>query len=474
MKKKTIQNSLIERETSRRAFLKKVTATTAFAAGAPSILRGLEKNEHSIETRMLKPNKKVSSNDKIQVALVGAGWRGMDDLNVALKVEGVEVVAACDLYDGRLTRSKELFGSDIFTTRDYKEIIDRSDVDAIIVGTPDHYHSIITVDALNKGKAVYLEKPMVQKIEHGHDIIRAEKSTGKTVQVGSQRVSSIIYEKARDLYKAGEIGDLNFVEGYWDRLSALGAWQYSIPTDASEKTVDWERYVAPTVKRRYDPIRFFRWRNYQDYGTGVSGDLFVHLFSGLHVITGASGPVRVMSSGGLRYWLDGRDVADVFFGIYDYPKTDKHPPFNLVLRVNFADGSGGGSKIRLVGSEGEITVAGDGVTVKKTTMPKAPGYSVDTFAEATQKEFIKEYYKQYPPERPEMQAPREVTYKTPERYDDTYDHFVNFFNSIRTGTKVVENATFGLRAAGPALASNLSYFEKKIIKWDPEKMRVVM
>ncbi|RKY88271.1 gfo/Idh/MocA family oxidoreductase [candidate division KSB1 bacterium] len=460
-------------KTSRRSFLKKITLSTAIATGVPSILVASSKNGILRETRLMKSYKKVSSNDRIQVALIGAGWRGMEDLKTALKVEGVKMVAACDLYDGRLTRSRELFGKDITITRDYNEIIERDDVDAVIIGTPDHYHSIIAVDALKKGKAVYLEKPMVQKIEQGHDIIKAEKSTGKTLQVGSQRVSSIIYEKAKELYEAGEIGELNFVEGYWDRLSALGAWQYSIPPDASEKTIDWERFIAPTVKRPFDPIRFFRWRNYQDYGTGVAGDLFVHLFSGLHVITGSLGPVRIVSTGGLRYWKDGRDVPDVFIGIYDYPKTSKHPAFNLVLRVNFADGSGGGSKIRLVGCEGEIKVSWDGVTLKKSKMPKAPGYMIDTFAEATQKKFLEEYNKMYPPERPEMQAPKEIFYRTPKGYNDTYDHFVNFFNSVRTGKPVLENSIFGLRAAGPALASNLSYFQKKIINWDPEKMKVV-
>jgi len=474
MKKKNFKGNLSPENSSRRSFLKKMTAGTAFLAGAPIILKNSNGKEFLLKPRKeAQSGKKISANDTVQVALVGSGWRGMDDLKVALKVEGVKVVAACDLYDGRLTRSRELFGSDIFITRDYKEVIDRDDVDAIIVGTPDHYHSIITCDALKKGKAVYLEKPMVQKIEQGHEVIDTEKNTGKTVLVGSQRVSSIVYEKARDLYNSGAIGELNFVEGYWDRLSALGAWQYSIPPDASKETIDWETYIAPTVKRPFDPIRFFRWRNYQDYGTGVAGDLFVHLFSGLHVITGAIGPERIVSTGGLRYWLDGRDVPDVFVGIYDYSKTKNHPPFNLVLRVNFADGSGGGENIRLVGSEGEITVAWEGVRVKKSKMPEAPGYAISTFAEKTQKEFLKEYYEKYPPGRAELIEPKEFFYRIPEGYNDTYDHFVNFFKAVRTGEPVVENATFGLRAAGPALASNISYFEKRIVNWDPTKMRTV-
>jgi len=433
----------------------------ALVAGASPILAGTIKGGFSEEVHSLIPNRQIGANDRIQIALIGAGWRGMDILKVALKVPGVEIVAACDLYDGRLTRSRELFGASIFTTRDYQEVLDRPDVDAVLVGTPDHYHSLITVDALAKGKAVFLEKPMVQKIEQGHDIIRAEMKHGKTILVG------------RELYQQGEIGEINFVEGYWDRYSALGAWQYSIPPDASEQTIDWARYVAPAGNRPFDPIRFFRWRNYQDYGTGVAGDLFVHLFSGLHVITGSNGPTRIVTSGGLRYWHDGRDVPDVFFGMYDYPKTRSHPAFNLMLRVNFADGSGGGSRIRLVGSEGEIRVSGNSVALKKSKMPKAPGYAVETFAESMQERFIEAYERTYPPERPEMQAPREILYQAPQGYDDTFDHFVNFFDSIRTGKPVVENATFGLRAAGPALASNLSYIEKRVINWDPEKMKVV-
>ncbi len=116
--------------------------------------------------------------------------------------------------------------------------------------------------------------------------------------------------------------------------------------------MDWDRFLGSAPKRPFEPIRLFRWRNYQDYGTGVAGDLFVHLFSGLHCITGALGPTRVYATGGLRYWKDGRDVPDVMLGLYDYPKTDKHPEFTLSLQVNFADGSGGEEGFRFVGLRG--------------------------------------------------------------------------------------------------------------------------
>ena len=115
----------------------------------------------------------------------------------------------------------------------------------------------------------------------------------------------------------------------------MGAWQYSIPPDATPENIDWDRFLGRAPKVPFEPIRLFRWRNYRDYGTGVAGDLFVHLFSGMHFITGAIGPERVYATGGLRFWKDGRDVPDVMLGLYDYPKTDKHPPFNLCAAGEF-------------------------------------------------------------------------------------------------------------------------------------------
>src|SRR3712207_236970 len=133
------------------------------------------------------------------------------------------------------------------------------------------------------------------------------------------------------------------VGAHLDRNTALGAWQYSIPTDASPQTIDWDRFLGHAPKRPFEPIRLFRWRNYRDYGTGVPGDLFVHLFSGIHYILDSLGPTRVMATGGLLHWIDGRDVPDIVVGLFDYPQTEKRPAFNITIRVTFASGDGGGS-----------------------------------------------------------------------------------------------------------------------------------
>jgi predicted dehydrogenase len=281
-----------------------------------------------------------SANDRIQIALIGAGGMGTEDALASLSQPGVELVATADVYEGRLTRAKERWGNQVFTSRDYREVLARPEVDAVIIGTPDHWHAQMAVDAMNAGKDVYVEKPMVQKIEDGKRVIEAQKKTGRVLQVGSQRVSSIVYQKAKELLKAGAIGKVNLIEAWWDRNSAQGAWQYSIPLDASPQTVDWDRFLGSAPKRPFEPIRLFRWRNYQDYGTGVAGDLFVHLFSGMHHIMDTLGPTRVFSTGGLRYWKDGRDVPDIMLGMCDYPETAAHPGFTLALRVNFKNGSG--------------------------------------------------------------------------------------------------------------------------------------
>ncbi|MFN7995004.1 MAG: Gfo/Idh/MocA family oxidoreductase [Bryobacteraceae bacterium] len=419
-----------------------------------------------------QPDKKIPANDRIGVALIGAGGMGTGDAESSLQVPGVELVAVSDIYEGRLTRAKERWGNQLFTTRDYREVLARRDVDAVLIATPDHWHSRISIDAMNAGKDVYCEKPMVQRVEDGLDVVAAQKKTGRIMQVGSQRVSSIVYKKAQELLKAGAIGELNMVEAWWDRNNAIGAWQYSIPLDATPQNIDWDRFLGRAPKVPFEPVRLFRWRNYKDYGTGVAGDLFVHLFSGMHFVTGAIGPTRVFATGGLRFWKDGRDVPDIFLGLYDYPAGNGHAAFNLALRVNFVSGAGESSGFRFVGSEGILTIGG-GVTVSKTPRESEPGYTVETFPKAMQEEYLKEYHKKYPPQKPNADSMRpadEEKFLPPRGYSDHLDHHRNFIGAVRSRKPVVEDPVFGFRAAGPALLSNVSYFEQRVCAWDPETM----
>lgn len=445
----------------RRKFLKTLAAATAAVAVGSKVFASDNESAHF----KIQGRRWGSASDNINLALIGAGIMGVQDVLTALKVSGTKLVAVCDLYDGRLQDAKTRWGTGLFTTRSFKEIINRNDVDAVIIATPDHWHQQISIDALKAGKHVYCEKPMVHSIEEGPAVIKAQEETGKVFQVGSQGVSSLGNEKAKELLKEGAIGVLNYAEGFWARHSPTGAWQYPIPADASAANVDWETFISNSTKRPYDPLRFFRWRNYRDYGTGMSGDLFVHLFSSLHFITNSSGPNKIYAAGGLRYWKDGREVPDVLLGTFDYPQSQVHPAFNLSLRCNFVDGTSGTTYLKLVGSEGSMDVTWDTVTVKRNKSIA----SDDPF-------YIEQMKRAGTPVtgRKRILAPQEYTFEAEKGYlGGPYDHFVNFFNAIRNNEKVTEDAVFGYRAAAPALLCNDSYNQNEAIQWDPEKMRLV-
>lgn len=449
---------------SRRSFIANLTRGAVGASIFPAIISAADRQRNLESLKRIR--EKYSPNDMIQLALIGAGGMGTADANTAITVPGVKMVAACDLYDGRLADAKKNYGNDIYTTRDFREILERKDVDAVIIATPDHWHKDISVAAMNKGKSVYCEKPMVHDISEGPAVVSAQEKNKVVYQVGSQGVSSLGNEKAKELLKDGAIGQLNYAEGFWARMSPFGAWQYPIPADASPATVGWDAFLANTNKRPFDATRFFRWRNYRDYGTGVSGDLFVHLFSSLHLVTNSVGPNKIMATGGLRYWKDGREVPDIMLGMFDYPETKEHPAFNLSLRVNFVDGTGGTNYLRMVGSEGSMTVEWDKVTLYRNSVAVDASDPLQATKNVPGKQYVYE--------RKQMLPPGKVEYAAEEGYKGAhFDHFYNLFNAMRTGGKVKEDALFGYRAAAPALLCNDSYFGSKPIKWDPVNLKLV-
>ena len=439
----------------RRSFLK--AAGAAIAAS----------DVHLLAQASQTNGQRTSPNDHIQIALIGAGGQGQGDAKTAIQVPGVKIVAVADCYNGRLAHSKELWGNDLFTTRDYADILARKDIDAVIVATPDHWHKRVAIDAMKAGKDVYCEKPMIHLYEDGPEIIEAASSTKQIIQVGSQRVSSILYAKAKELLAGGAIGKLNMVTARWDRNSSIGAWNYSVPLDASTESCDWPRFEGTAPKMPFNAERFFQWRKWKDYGSGVAGDLFVHLFSGTHFITGSHGPTRAMATGGLRFWNDGRDVPDVLLALFDYPQG-----FNLSLRVNFVDGGEESEGLIFTGSEGTIEIGGNSVSLSRVPREREPGYSIGTFTEDMQRRFLTQYREKYPAQHSEMISAGAERFVAPKGYSDSYDHFHNFFHSVRTRKPVTEDAIFGFRAAGAALLSNLSLERGTTVAWDPERMKL--
>jgi predicted dehydrogenase len=250
-----------------------------------------------------------------------------------------------------------------------------------------------------------------------------------------------------------------------------------MPTDGSPQTVDWDRYTEGMAKMPYDAKKFFWWRNYRDFGTGVAGDLFVHLLSGIHLLTDSKGPDTIFASGQLCYWKDGRDVPDVMVGIMHYPETKEHPEFQVTLRVNFVSGQGDKGMTRFIGSEGVMEMLDSGFSLTNSIMSKAPGIggwdSIYSYPQAMQDELMKQYNQKYSAEEQKRPVKPGVKYVAPGGFDEHLEHFKNFFDGVRSNKPLVEGPEFGFRAAAPTLACNDSYFQKKIIKWDPVNMKVV-
>lgn len=456
----------------RRKFLKKVGGSLALAGLGTSMESKAYENTYQLNSSI-----KVSKNDRIRIGLIGAGIIGHYDTDTALKVEGVELAGACDLYTGRLEFAKEKWGKDFYTTRDYRELLSRTDIDAVLICTPDHWHEKMAIDAMKAGKHVYCEKPMIQNINQGHGIIQAQKETGKVFQVGSQRASSVAILEAKKLLQSGAIGELTYIQAYCDRSDARGAWNYSIPTDASPSTVDFDTFLGNAPKVEFDAKRFFRWRNFKDYGTGAAGDLIVHLLTGIHTITNSYGPNQIFSIGEIKYWKDGRDAFDIINGLLSYPKCDQHNSFQVYTRVNLCDGGGkSGFGIKIFGTDGLIDIGWNDfklTTIKRGEAPGFGGYdSFTSFSKEQKEEFKKWYSSTYGNAKSGYEFGKEIAFNAPQEYDDRLDHFIVFFNGIRTGSAIPEDASFGLRAAAPSLACNLSIELQKPISWDPLNMKL--
>ncbi len=458
---------------SRRKFIKNLGGSVAALSVGTQVVA-----ENKAIQKQLISKTTSGANETIRIGLIGCGIIGHYDTDAALKVVGVELAAVCDLYTGRLDRAKEKWGNAIFTTRDYRELLAKKDIDAVLICTPDHWHQRIAIDAMKAGKHVYCEKPMIQKIEEGQAIIDTQKKTGKVFQVGSQRASSIAILEAKEHFEKGVIGELTYVEAYCDRTDAKGAWQYSIPTDASPSTIDFDAFLGHAPKVPFDPVRFFRWRNYKDYGTGSAGDLIVHLLTSLHTITGSIGPNKIFAMGEINYWKDGRDAFDLINSFMTYPKTETLPAFQLYTRINLASGEGkGGFGIKLLGTEGAIDIGWNDfkiVTLKRRAAPGYGGYdSFDSFS-ATQKADYKKWYNdKYGDAKGGYDMGKTIEFKPPEKYDDRVDHMISFFNGVRSGSAIVEDAVFGLRTAGPSIACNISAEQNKALNWDPVKMKLI-
>ena len=424
----------------------------------------------ALKSTLLEPTSlwaQMTSGDKVRFASIGTGVRGCEVLHGAL-LAGGECVAISDLYDGRLRAGREVTKQDTPVTKHYKEVLDRKDVDAVIVAVPDHLHRRIVEDACAAGKDVYCEKPMSHTLEDGLAMVAAAQKNKRMLQIGSQRVSSVHYAKAKEIYNSGKLGEVYAIDAYWDRNSPSGAWVYPIPPDASEKTIDWSSFVQDAPARPFDPVRFFRWRCFRDYGEGLAGDLFVHLLSGIQFITGlTTPPVSARSTGGLYHFKDGREFPDLIQTLYEYPN------FQVYTRCNLNNDAG--ENITFRGTKGSMVISGGTVTyTPQDTRPEPEGYSIYGWPKNLRDQYLDQWNKEHPP-TPALQAAVNTeteVFQAPHGYNDTVDHAARFFEAVRSRKSPVENEEFGNNAAIACHMANASYFDKSIATWDASAKKI--
>src|SRR5688572_19279210 len=293
--------------------------------------------------------------NRVRFGIIGIGMQGNSLLEESIKLPDVECAAACDLYDGRHVLAREIARPDLPVTRRYQDLLSNSDIDCVIVAVPDHWHRQIVIDAVSAGKDVYCEKPMSHNAADGVAMVDAAQKSGRIVQVGSQRVSSRICARAKEMLAQGAIGDLMMVEGWLGRNSPTGAWQYPPPPDLSPQNLDWDTWLGRAPKRAFDPNVFARWRCWKEYGTGVSGDLLVHLVSGMmYMLDLNQAPRQAMSVGGIRRWKDGRNMPDVHAVLYYYG--------DLPVNMRLNQGTSMPETYRFEGSKGVLEVTGSSIT----------------------------------------------------------------------------------------------------------------
>ena len=331
-------------------------------------------------------------------------------------------------------------------------------MDAVIVAVADHQHRRVVLDCVAAGKDVYCEKPMSHNVADGQAMVKAVQDGKRIFQAGSQRVSNIVYRKAAEIYASGRLGEVHYIEGHSDRNSPSGAWVYPIAPDATAETVDWKAWLRDAPDRPFDPVRFFRWRCFSDYGEGVAGDLYVHLLSGIQYISGINtAPSRAYSTGSLTHFNDGRDFPDLLATLYDYPAET----VNLHCNQNNA----AGEPIIFYGSEGTMVINGNTLTVTpQDTRPQPEGYALNGWTAEAKKTYLDDWHAAHP-EPPAKLAELETFSATP-GYDDTVDHIANFFRAVETRERVIEDEVFGNNTAIACHMANHSYFQHGVAVWD--------
>ena len=432
---------------SRRDFLKTATASGVVAA---TTLMSVERA--AAMPRIAVTGRVIGANDRVRVGLVGVKGMGGGHLrNLVgdeMKEDNVSVVAVCDLWETARQRAQKTAQlSDAAVFSDYRRLLDNKDIDAVVVATPDHWHGRIGLDALLAGKHVYIEKPMTRRLDEAFKIYDAAKETGLTVQVGSQGCSDTKYLHARELVRAGSVGKLLWAQGSYCRNNPNGEWNYTIEPELTPETLDWKTWLGTAPKREFSAERFFRWRKYWDYGTGIIGDLWPHRLHPLMLAMDLKEfPKSVSCIGADMCHADAskgadglpngapRDVPDTTLMMVEFPSG-----VSIVLAGSTVNERGLEDVIR--GNKANLTMGGSRLQVV--------------------------------PERPyvdEIEGRDETPFDAGETH---VKHMRNFLNSIRARVPANCNEDLAIRVQTIVSMAEAAFRRQKQVRYDERKREIV-
>ena len=299
-------------------------------------------------------------------------------------------------------------------------------------------------------------------------MVRVSRETRRLVQVGSQSVSMQSTQKAKAWFDDGAIGKVYMVQCSIYRPDAIGAWRYPVPPDATPDTIDWERFLGNAPKRPFDAQRFFRFRNWWDYGTGIAGDEYVHLLSRVHYVLNVQYPLSAVAEGGLYKWLGDREVPDIHNTLYEYPD------FTVQVSANLASNWDGGEIVRFMGDRGTIELTEESASLFPYTPSEDYDYPLESWPEK-----LRNHFKPDPKEYAavEFEAAGNKP-RPPEKFkqtaEGTEDHMRNFFECVKSRRQPIENVDFGCGTAVACHMANISYRKKKRVFWDSRKLELTI